>query len=189
MFKLESIRFTCVFAYILTFCMQAFSSSIFENEARIWCDNFATNPIEGIWEYPDDNTRVIIKPDSEVPGAFTLTVISSPDCRLSPGDVIGRLYPSIDSRQFRLEQSTNKTNFELLKPHDCLAILSADAESIRVKSRKLKFRINPSTLLPRFWRIVRFSVDNPTDDLPAGLIKIYPGYDHNGSLRRKIRIL
>lgn len=160
-----------------------------ESEAKVWCDNFATNPVEGIWEYPEDNTRVLIKPDTKVPGAFTLTVIGSPDCRLTPGDVIGRLYPSIDTRQFRLQQYTHKDNIEFLKSHECQAILSKDNESIRVKSQKLKFKINPTMLLPRFWRVVRFSIDNPVDDLPAGLIKIYPGYDHNGSLRRKIRIL
>lgn len=160
-----------------------------EDEARAWCDNHSLRAVEGIWEYPDDNTRVLIQADKEVPGAYSLTVLSSPDCRMNPGDVIGRLYPSVDARQFRLEQWTGKENLSFIKAHDCSAVLSEDKESIRVKSLKLKFKINPSTLLPRFWRLVRISIDNPTDDLPAGLVKIYPGYDHNGSMRRKTRIL
>lgn len=160
-----------------------------ESEVRSWCDNNPLQPIEGIWEYPDDNTRVLIKADEVVSGAFSIIVISTPDCRLNPGDMIGRLLPSVDARQFRLEQCTRKDKLALAFPHDCTAILSADGESIRVKTKKLKLKINPTTLLPRFWRMVRISIDNPVENLPAGMVKIYPGYDHNGSLRRKIRIL
>lgn len=158
-------------------------------EARQWCDNNMLQPIEGIWEYPDDNTRVLIQADNIVPGSFSITVISSPDCRIATGDIIGRLYPSIDSKQFRLKQWTKKDNMSLTKPLDCTAVLSTDEESIRIKSPKVKFKVNPTTLLPRFWRLIRFSIDNPTDNLPTGMIKIYPGYDHNGSLRRSPRIL
>lgn len=160
-----------------------------EEDARYWCDNNLLQDIEGIWEYPDDNTRVLIKADNTVPGSFSLEVISTPDCRLNPGDVIGRLYPSIDPKQFKLEQFTRKDNLSLVNPFGCAAILSSDGESIRIKSPKLKFKINPSTILPRFWRLVRVSIDNPAGDLPSGLIKIYPGYDNNGSMKRKIRIL
>lgn len=165
------------------------SERLTESDVRSWCDNNPLQPIEGIWEYPDDNTRVLIKADEVVSGAFSIIVLSTPDCRLKPGDVIGRLLPSVDSRQFRLEQCTRKDKLALAFPHDCTAILSADGEAIRVKTKKLKLKINPATLLPRFWRLVRISIDNPADDLPAGMVKIYPGYDHNGSLRRKIRIL
>lgn len=158
-------------------------------EARKWCDNNVLQPMEGIWEYPDDNTRVLIHADKTVPGAFSISVISTPDTRIAVGDIIGRLYPSIDPKQYRLQQWTRKENLTLVKPFDCTAILSSDGESIRIKSPKVKFKINPSSLLPKFWRLIRLSIDNPIDDLPAGMIKIYPGYDHNGSLRRTPRIL
>lgn len=176
-------------ACFLLSSMTMTASSMDEEEARLWCDNNPLNPIEGIWEYPEDNTRVLISSDKDIPGAFSLTVISTPDCRISPGDVIGRLHPSVDARQFRMQQITHKDKLQLGNLYDCTAILSSDGESIRVKTAKFKVKINATTLLPRFWRLVRISVDNPVDDLPAGLIKIYPGYDHNGSMRRKIRIL
>lgn len=183
------------FFHIIVGLLIAISSMTFESkassedEARLWCDNNMLQDIEGIWEYPDDNTRVLIQADNKIPGAFSMTVISSPDCRIDSGDVIGRLYPSLDSKQFRLEQWTKKIDLSLIKPFDCTAVLSSDGETLRIKSPKLKFKINPSTLLPKFWRLIKISVSNPADDLPAGLIKIYPGYDHNGSLKRKIRIL
>lgn len=160
-----------------------------EKEAREWCDCNVLSPVEGIWEYPEDGARVVIQADQTIPGAFTITVLSTADCRLESGDIIGRLHPSVDPRQFRLEQWTHKDKLAFNKAENCRAILSTDGESLRVKSPKLKFKVNLHTLLPRFWRVVRVSYDNPVDDLPAGLIKVYPGYDHNGSLRRKIRIL
>lgn len=173
--------------FILSVPTYAFFPS--ESDIRKWCDTGILSPVEGIWEYPDDGARVCIQADPTAPGCFSITVISTPDCRLEYGDVIGKLHPTVDSRQFRLEQWTRKDNLLFSKAEQCAATLSADGESLRVKSPKLKFKINLNTLLPRFWRIVKVSYDDPTDKLPAGLVKVYPGYDHNGSLRRKIRIL
>lgn len=160
-----------------------------EKEARNWCDSNNLNPVEGIWEYPEDGARVVIQSDPAAPRTFTITVLSTADCRLETGDVIGRLHPSADARQFRLEQFTHRDKLSLNKPEECQAILSSDGEVIRVKSPKFKLRININTLLPRFWRIARVAYKNPVEDIPAGLVKVYPGYDHNGSLRRKIRVL
>lgn len=160
-----------------------------EKEARAWCDSSNLNPVEGIWEYPEDGARVVIQADPTAPGSFSITILNTPDCRLETGDVIGRLRPSVDARQFRLEQFTRRDKLSFNRPEECQAILSADGETIRVKSPKFKLKININTLLPRFWRIARVSYKNPVEDIPAGLVKVYPGYDHNGSLRRKIRVL
>lgn len=186
---MDSLRM--ILASSLTFLMSVTTYAFFPSEADIreWCDTGILSPVEGIWEYPDDGARVCIQADPTSPGCYTITVISTPDCRLDYGDVIGRLHPTVDSRQFRLEQYTHKERMALTKAEQCAATLSSDGESLRVKSPKLKFKINLHTLLPRFWRVVRVSYDDPTDKLPAGLVKVYPGYDHNGSLKRKIRIL
>ncbi len=169
--------------------LRALAFSPTEEEARQWCDDNMLDQVEGIWEYPEDGARVLIQSDPAIPGSFTLTVLSTPDCRLEPGDIIGRLYSSVDPKQFRLNQSTRKDKSALTRFCDCAAVLSADGETLKVKSPKVKFRINLNTLLPRFWRVVRLSVSDPASDLPAGLIKVYPGYDHNGSMRRHKRLL
>lgn len=173
----------------VAFCAVASAQILTETEARAWCDTGVLAPVEGIWEYPSDDVRVVIKSDSSEPGTFAISILDTPDCRLQPGDVIGRLYPTADSRQYRLEQKTRVDPFGLIHPKDCAASLSADGESLNVKSPKVKLKIMPYTLLPRFWRIIRVSEKNPADDLPVGLVKVYPGYDRNGSLRRKPRIL
>lgn len=180
-----------IFASALIFAISVPAYAFFPSEAEIreWCDTGVLSQVEGIWEYPDDGARVCIQADPTAPGSFAITIISTPDCRLDYGDVIGRLHPTVDSRQFRLEQWTNKDNLIFSKAEQCSATLSTDGESLRVKSPKLKLKINIRTLLPKFWRMVRVSYDNPVDKLPAGMVKVYPGYDHNGSLRRKIRIL
>lgn len=179
--------FTSALAVILS--MPMYAQIISEKEAREWCDASVLAPVEGIWEYPEDGTHVLIKADPTDPGCFTITILSTPDCRLDPGDAIGKLRHTVDVRQFRLRQWTRKDKISLTGPLDCVATLSTDGESLRIKTPDVKFKINLNTLLPRFWRLVRLSVDNPAEDLPAGMVKVYPGYDHNGSLRRKIRIL
>lgn len=183
--------FSHIITTVLIFIISVPSFAFFPSEADIrdWCDSGVLSPIEGIWEYPEDGARVLIQSDPTHPGTYTISIISTPDCRLEYGDIIGRLHPSVDAKQFRLEQWTHKDKSIFSKAENCAATLSSDGESLRVKSPKLKFKINLNTLLPRFWRIVKISYDDPTDKLPAGLLKIYPGYDHNGSLRRKPRIL
>ena len=178
---------TTVLIFIISVPSFAFYPS--ETDIRDWCDTGILSPIEGIWEYPEDGAKVLIQADPTHPGTFTISIISTPDCRLEYGDIIGRLHPTVDTKQFRLEQWTHKDKSIFSKAENCTATLSSDGESLRVKTPKLKFKININTLLPRFWRIVRVSYDDPTDKLPAGLLKVYPGYDHNGSLRRKPRIL
>ena len=186
---MTAIKYIIASALILTVSVPTYAFFPSEREIRNWCDTGILSQVEGIWEYPDDGARVCIQADPTSPGAFTITIISTPDCRLDYGDVIGRLYPTADPRQFRLEQWTRKDNKLLSRAEQCAATLSTDGESLRVKAPKLKFKVNLNTLLPRFWRVVRVSYDDPADRLPAGLVKVYPGYDHNGSLRRKTRIL
>ncbi len=176
-------------ALISLISVPAFAFFSSEAEIRDWCATNVLAPIEGIWEYPEDGARVLIMADDTHPDTYAIYIIRTPDCRLEFGDIIGRLHPTVDTKQFRLEQWTHKNKSIFSNAENCAATLSADGESIRVKAPKLKLKINLNTLLPRFWRIVRVSYKNPVEDLPAGLIKVYPGYDHNGSLRRKIRIL
>lgn len=174
---------------LLLSAMAASAQIATEEEARAWCDSGVLSAVEGIWDYPSDDVRVLIKSDASRPEVYAVTVLSTPDCRLNPGDRIATLHPTADSRRFRLEQMTRKDIIGLIHPRDCAATLSTDGESLIVKSPKLKLKIMPYTLLPRFWRLVRVSEKNPADDLPAGMVKVYPGYDRNGSLRRKPRIL
>lgn len=186
---MKLLRKSLTTAVVLMASLPLFAYFPNEKEARLWCDTNVLSPVEGIWEYPEDGARVMIQGDPTSPGTYTITVLTTPDCRLETGDVIGSLHPSIDSHQFRMVQYTHREKFSFKKQVECRAILSADGEILRVKAPKMKLKVNLNTLLPRFWRLIRVSYDNPAEDIPAGLVKVYPGYDHNGSLKRKTRVL
>lgn len=157
------------------------------------CAARALDPLEGVWIYPDDNVTVmILRSDDSAPGAFReydITVVASTDCLLSPGERIGSLSAGADPKQYRLTLYTGRGAEGLTGPRECLATLDKGNDALFVKGRKLKWRLNPFTLLPRFWRIARVSVDNPLDKMQPGMLRIFPSYDGNGSSRREPRYL
>ncbi len=156
---------------------------------RDYCDTAPLDPAEGIWEYPDDGVTVLIRRSPTMEGTYEVIAIDSEDTRIAPGSVIGRLESTPDPRQFRLTLATKARKGILGSPAECLATLSADGDALHVKSKKTKIVFNPSALLPRFWRVARLRTSDPLDKLPAGMIKVYPSYDGNGSSRRHPRYL
>ncbi|MCH5236580.1 MAG: hypothetical protein J1E95_02135 [Muribaculaceae bacterium] len=172
------------------------------DEARDICDNLPLENIEGIWIYPDDKVTVLILNDGDglsshsIPN-YRISVVESSDTRLNPGETIGFLKASPESKTYSIELATERKNELLLKPKSCLATLSADGDSFIIKKQKsgLKGRLNLNLnrLLPGFWKIVSLGVSGNGManrlEAPAGMIKIYPSYDGNGSSRRKPRYL
>lgn len=156
--------------------------------AREYCDTSPLAPVEGIWSYPEDGVTVLVRRAADGRG-FDVVAIESEDVRIHPGDAIGSLHPSVDPRQFRLVLDTDARRRSLIRPAECLATLTKDGSAMTVRSRKLSLKINASWILPRFWRIVRISSKDPLDDLPAGMIRIYPSYDGNGSNPHEPRYL
>ncbi|MDE5877727.1 MAG: hypothetical protein K2H47_09580 [Muribaculaceae bacterium] len=160
--------------------------------AREWCDTTALHPIEGIWIYPEDNVTVLVRrlPDSDRPAyrKYDICVIDTPDCSMTPGESIGILEATADSKSFRLRLFTKRKKGILTGLTDCAARL-ADEENLRVETPKFKFRLGSLSVLPKFWRMVRVSIDNPASRLPAGMVRIYPSYDGNGSSRSTPRYL
>ena len=171
-------------------------------EAKQICDSLPLQQIEGIWIYPEDSVTVLIleEPSAEKNSqleSYSISIIDSPDCRLSPGDKFGRLFATPNSDAYKIELFTEKNNDLLLKPKSCLATLSKNGDSIIIKKEKSKFKgrlnFNFNRLLPGFWKIVSTGISpnysNSGQNLPVGMVKIYPSYDGNGSSRRKIRYL
>jgi len=167
--------------------------------ARHICDSTALEDPEGVWIYPDDNVTVLVlKMPSISPTAlpsYNISVVESSDCNLKPGDNLGKLHATPDSGKFRLEIFTENKNGILSRPSICLANLSNDRETMFIKKEKTGFRfrfsINPSTLLPKMWRIIRigYSKSESKTEPPVGMVKIHPSYDGNGSSRRSPRYL
>lgn len=152
--------------------------------AREWCDTTALHPVEGVWLWPDDDVTVAVcrEPES-LPARYALHVVATPDCSLAPGEVLGYLEPTTDARRFRLSVYTGRRRKTLDGLAGCAVTMSDDNNALRVESPKIKIKWNAVSLLPRFWRLVRISVDDPASRLPAGLVRLYPSADGDGDRR------
>lgn len=170
-------------------------------EARAVIDSLGADGPQGIWLFPDDNVTVtVIAVDGDGDSGnvahrrFAITVTESADADCLPGDLIGELEETAEAGKYRMTLFDTVDPAELLslrRPDrtTLLAELAEEGEVLRVKAGKWKVRFNPSALLKGFTRLIRLQHDDPVGKLPAGMIRIYPSYDGNGSSRRKPRIL
>ena len=170
--------------------------------AKEMCDQLPLENVEGVWLYPDDKVTVLILRQEEKVASpefstYSISVVETSDARLHPGEVIGSLTATAQDKVFKIELTTERKNDLLLKPKSVLATLNNDSDAFIIKRQKAPFKgrlnLNLSRLLPGFWKMVSMGVsqngNNSSVQLPAGMIKIYPSYDGNGSSRRKIRYL
>ena len=168
--------------------------------AREICDLLPLDHLEGIWIYPEDNVTVLIRRRQDIsPSAlpeYALMVVATSDVSLHPGEEIGVMKASPDEGKFNISLFTERKNGLLLKPVTCSARLDKNGETLTFRQTNKKFRFrftfNPSLILPKFWRVVRFNSGTSheqNDTPPYGMVKIYPSYDGNGSSRRQPRYL
>lgn len=158
-------------------------------EAMEFCDQTDLRQIEGLWTYPEDDTTVLIYRNKEKKGIYDIIVVEAADCSLSPGMKLGELSSSTDPDKFNLKLYTIIKNGVLSGATTAVATFSEKKESLTVKaSSPIKIRINPTRLLPSFWRLISVSFKSK-ESAPEGMIKIYPSYDGNNSSRREIRYL
>ena len=169
--------------------LQAFTPPADYIEATAFCDAADLRPIEGLWTYPEDDVTVLIFRDSDKKGIYGIYIVEAADCSLSPGMILGELHESTDPDKFNLKLFTKIKNGILTAPSEAIATLSGTKESLTVKKKgKFSLRINPTRLLPSFWRIASLTI-KPSESAPEGMIKVYPSYDGNGSTRRGPRYL
>lgn len=157
-------------------------------EAVEICDKTDLRPIEGLWSYPEDDVTVMVIRNSERKGVYDIFVVESADCSLKAGQTLGEIRESADPQKFTLKLFTTVKNGVLSMPCEAVATYSDAKESLTVKKQSASFRINPTRLLPSFWRIVSISLKSK-ETAPEGMIKIYPSYDGNNSTKRGPRYL
>lgn len=143
-------------------------------KAAEYCEHSQLTEPEGIWEFPDDETVVLIKRSPRATGKFDIFVIETPDCRLHPGEKLGELERSADSSKFLLNLFTRRKTGVLTDSRTCMAELKENGDSFIMHPRKLRISLRTMWFLPRFWRSLRVHIDNPASSLPYGLIKRYP---------------
>lgn len=143
--------------------------------AKEWCDNAMLDILEGIWEYPDDHTTVLIRRNHADNSEYDIIVVASPDTRIKAGDIIGYMKKSPDPTQYEMGVYKTKNKQGVLKElGKCLARLNEKNDALTVKGRSVKFSLGSRYLLPSFWRLLRITVKDPLENLPEGLVRIYP---------------
>lgn len=142
--------------------------------AMQWCDEAMICGPEGIWEFPSDMTRVLIKRNAHNAHKFDVVTVDSPDTRLTPGKPIGWLMETPDPAKFEISlyRSTHKGILGQLTR--CTATLNATSSAITISAPKLKLSFSPRWILPSFWRSIRIKSTDPADKLPEGIIRVYP---------------
>lgn len=157
-------------------------------EATDLCDKTDLRPVEGLWTYPDDDVTVLVYRSEDRKGVYDIFVVEAADCSLSSGMQLGELHSTADPNQYTIQLYTNVRHGLLTAPCEAIATFSESKEALTVKRNSSGVRINPTRLLPSFWRIVSVSV-NAGLPTPEGMIKIYPSYDGNNSSKRAPRYL
>lgn len=142
--------------------------------AMQYCRQTETEGPEGIWEFVEDETQVLIRKERHNGKGYDIIVISTPDCRLHPGDVIGSLNPSAKKGKYRMSLHTSRKMGLLADSRQCMAEYIEKEDALIVHPMKLRISMRTMWFLPKFWRSLRISFDNPAAELPHGLTRIFP---------------
>lgn len=158
-------------------------------EARKQCDEKPLSGVEGIWQFPLDGIIVSIFRNNEKDNDFTIRILQSDNSMLKPGQIVGQMMETASSGRYILYLYSDLRKGQLRRSQKCLALYNENKESLMIQKRKYKISFNPLGFLPYFWRSIRIKKNDPANSEAEGLIKVYPGYDYNGSTRRRLRYL
>lgn len=172
--SLSSVSLVWILLTLLTPGIHARTTICDEAMARDYCDRTPLLKMEGIWEFPDDGTRVLVRRASPQSRICDIVVLSTPDCRIVPGETIGEISPVADKNKFRLSLCRKRSKGILTDPAHCVASLSDNGNTLTVTPRKINISLGSMWLLPKFWRMFRIKLSDPERELHDGMIRIYP---------------
>lgn len=139
-----------------------------------FCQQATLQAIEGIWQFTEDKTTVLIRAIDTDPSRFEIVVVESADCRLTPNDVIGYLSATPVPTKFEMNLYRGKKGNILTDLAGCAAELSKDGNALLISEPRVKLSLRYMSFLPKFWRMLRVTLDNPAANLPRGLVRLYP---------------
>lgn len=154
--------------------------------ARLWCDSTALDNIEGLWLIPSDNIYVLVcRNSSSDMTSYTLTVAGSADGALIPGHQLGKMMPMADRKTYMLQVPQSRDRHDRLQMGNVRMELAQQGDALVVVAgnKAIRYSFSPLNLLPGFWRMVRLSITPSNTAAVRGMVKVYPGYDGNGSQR------
>lgn len=139
----------------------------------------ALDPIEGIWQWPDDGALMEIKSLSET--AFTIVLLDSPDLSIKPGTEIGRAVTTPRKGSYDASISTRdalRPGAKLKSEHCVISV--TDHGTLVFKPYRTGLRVNILRLFPYFRRIRPYYEDSRPDDIdgPRRISPEYPATIH-----------
>lgn len=157
------------------------------------CAELPLAPLEGIWEYPADEVKVLILRDKLKKGHYNVYIVEAVDCRFFPGMRVGYAVDSSDPKKFKLALCSKIKKGVPGSYINCLAQLNESAETLNIEAPKVNVKLAPSISFPALWNKLRlglrFSTSNPLEKLPEGWVRVYPSYDGNGTSSSRPRYL
>lgn len=157
--------------------------------AREYCNTHALSLIEGVWEFPEDATSVLIRHSEAGEYAYEMILISSPDCRLDPGERIGWIEETAEADKYRIRLYCDRREGLLTDLRHCVGKLNDKEGTLCIDPRKIRVSLRNTRYLPQFWRMLNVKITDPQARLPIGLRRIFPAYDGNDSRPGRPRYL
>jgi len=145
-------------------------------------------PLEGIWQYPDEDMTVGIERYRGENGIqYRIVMLASRDIDLLPGTVIGYIAPSAVSNKYSLWIYSERHDTELRHPVECVATLNPQATSLTFEKAqwKVKIHVNVMRFLPTLFRGISVVPEKQKESIPIGFNKTFPA-GNNGQPYNKI---
>ena len=115
-----------------------------EEMARDRLSSTPMQPIEGIWEYPDEMMTLVIErfssPQFSRKLKYRIVLLSADDMSLLPGTVIGYIAESADNEKFELWLYSELDGKILTGASKCVATLDSDGNSLTFVRNEIKMR-------------------------------------------------
>lgn len=165
-------RHLSVFAAFLAAGMVATSARVFSNDSiKALIDSRPIDPIEGIWQWPDDGATIAIIAAGS--GAFEMIVIDSPDMAVAPGTIMGRVTRSARKSLYDARIMSRVDSDGKMSHHKKFSIDITDPERLSVEPYQKGKSISLWRWIPYIFRMTI----NSRDTSPAGIdgaVRIYP---------------
>lgn len=152
-------------------------------QAKTWYDGHPGPPPQGIYQFHDIQAKVRIHTPTSarptLPRYYEVSVIESPNLFLTPGMVIGYLFPTPDSKKFTLwiytKPKVKKGQITMTSPQSQILDYDSKAHTLTYSSKpSFSWSMHPLALIPSLRSLLRVNIRSAQESVPLGMSPIYP---------------
>lgn len=154
----------------------------------------ALQPIEGIWEYKNEQMTVAVErfssPRFSKHISYRIVMLESEDMELLPGTIVGYIAESADNSKFELWLYSEQDGQKLSSPQHCVATLNGQKLTFKqMRAMKVKVRVSLSRFLPSLFKGIYLTPEMKEEPLPVGFSKRFPIEGVDNYMTDKVRYL